>query len=66
MDKKQRLSKYLYPKKPPLPRKIPGCAPGCFHVNIAKFLKIPILKNICKRLLLLCVNLDEHGLKNNA
>ena len=25
---------------------------GCFHVNIAKFLRASILKNICKRLLL--------------
>ena len=25
---------------------------SCFHVNIVKFLRAPILKNICERLLL--------------
>ena len=30
----------------------------CFHVNIAKFLGTPILKNICERLLL-TINNDK-------
>ena len=32
------------------------CIHRCFPVNIAKFLRLPILKNICKRLFFDCFN----------
>ena len=33
----------------------------CFHLNIAKFLRTPISKNICKRLLLKLLTLYQEG-----
>ena len=40
--------------------------PRCFPVNIAKFLRTAILKNICQRLLLKCSNLMKYQLFSSS
>ena len=37
----------------------------CFHVNIAKFLGTVIFKDICKRLLLMCIHLELYPNKKS-